>query len=155
MFLESPTLYRTSSIGSRPFIGFYWLASFLFLGGRTDIRNELWVTRSMDLEIRARSSERQNAVRSASYFFSVVVILAVVFPITHMADFKAASFRKRPIATAWTAMILCSFRQRDVLERLHALTARHVSCRRRPKGVLCSALVWASFFVWEIIWARP
>jgi hypothetical protein len=74
----------------------------------------------VNLEIRACNSERQIAIRSASYFFGVAIILPVIFPIAHFAYLKPTSFRQRPMAAARAAVLLRSFRKRDVLKWLHA-----------------------------------
>ena len=60
----------------------------------------------IDPIIRASYSKGECAIRAASNFVGVVVVLTVVLPIAHRTNLKSASFWERPISAA-RARIRC------------------------------------------------
>ena len=56
------------------------------------MRDKLRIASLAKSEVRACDGQRESTIRSASYFFCVVVILAIVFPVAHLTNLEAASF---------------------------------------------------------------
>lgn len=64
--------------------------------------NEPLLARSKLTVVGSCDAQTERAVGAAAHDVGIVVVLAIVFPVAHIADFKTPSVQERFTAAAWT-----------------------------------------------------